>query len=108
MCNSCTGITDAGLIAICSGCRKLEKLNLCYCEQVTDRGLKFISTLEELSDLEMRRLPHITSAGLVSIAAGCNSLVELDLKRCYNINDTGVWALAHYSPNLRQVWPSAV
>ncbi|KAF6141243.1 hypothetical protein GIB67_024327 [Kingdonia uniflora] len=99
----CTGISDDGLLAVSVGCKKLKKLNVSYCEQIGDRGLKYISTLEELSDLEMRKLLKVTRAGLVAIAAGCKSLTELDMKRCYNISDTGFWALAQYSSNLRQI-----
>ncbi|KAF8392668.1 hypothetical protein HHK36_023017 [Tetracentron sinense] len=99
----CTGIGDDGLAAISSGCKKLKKLNLSYCIHVTDRGMKHISSLEELWDLEMRRLVNITSTGLTVVAAGCKSLAVLDLKQCPNINDSCLWGLAQYSRNLRQI-----
>ncbi|XP_043709419.1 F-box/LRR-repeat protein 3 isoform X1 [Telopea speciosissima] len=99
----CKGIGDYGLAAIANGCRKLKKLNLCYCVEISDEGLKYISTLEELLDLEIRRLVKITSLGLTAIAVGCKSLAELDMKRCYSICDAGLWSLAHYSPNIRQI-----
>ena len=101
---SCTGIGDDGLAALSSGCKKLKKLNLSYCNEVTDRGLQFLGHLKELSDLELRGLVNITGTGLAALAAGCWRLSELDLKNCENINDSGFWALAYYSRNLRQVW----
>lgn len=74
-----------------------------FCCQVTDKGVKHLSQLEQLSDLEMRGLVKVTSGGLTAVAAGCWSLAELDIKFCENIDDSGFWALAFYSRNLRQV-----
>jgi F-box/leucine-rich repeat protein 2/20 len=78
-------------------------LNVRYCTQITDAGLKHLSALEELTHLEMRCLVRITGIGITSIAMGCISLIELDLKRCYSVDDSGLWALSRYSQNLRQV-----
>lgn len=101
---SCNSIGDNGLAALSSGCRKLEKLNLSYCIEVTDTGMEYISQFKYLSDLELRGLVKITGTGLTVVAAGCMRLTELDLKHCQKIKDSGFWALAFYSRNLRQVW----
>ncbi|RVW60390.1 putative pectinesterase/pectinesterase inhibitor 22 [Vitis vinifera] len=100
----CNSIGNDELAALSSGCKKLEKLNLSYCSEVTDTGMEYISQLKELSDLELRGLVKITSTGLTAVAAGCMRLAELDLKHCQKIKDSGFWALAYYSRNLRQVW----
>jgi len=102
-CFSCTGIGDDEVAALSSGCKKLKKLNLSYCNEVTDRGLQYLSQVEELSDLELRGLVNITGVGLTALAAGCKRLLELDLKHCENINDSGFWSLAYYSWNLQQI-----
>ncbi|WVZ50025.1 hypothetical protein U9M48_001324 [Paspalum notatum var. saurae] len=99
----CSAITDDGLGAVARGCKKIRMLNLCYCTQITDAGLKHVSALEELTNLELRCLVRITGIGITSIAIGCTSLVELDLKRCYSVDDAGLWALSRYSQNLRQL-----
>ncbi|RLM58006.1 hypothetical protein C2845_PM18G12310 [Panicum miliaceum] len=99
----CSAITDEGLAALVRGCKKIRMLNLRYCTQITDAGLKHLSTLEELTNLEMRCLVRITGIGITSIAVGCPSLIELDLKRCYSVDDAGLWALSRYSQNLRQL-----
>lgn len=101
--SSCTGIGDDGLAALSSGCKKLKQLNLSYCNEVTDRGLQYLSQVEELSDLELRGLVNITDKGLTALAAGCKRLSALDLKHCENINDSGFWSLAYYSRSLLQV-----
>ncbi|GJN25783.1 hypothetical protein PR202_gb13656 [Eleusine coracana subsp. coracana] len=99
----CSAITDDGLAALAGGCKKMRMLNLRYCDQITDAGLKHLSSLEELTNLEMRCLVRVTGIGIASIATGCPNLRELDLKRCYSVDDASVWAVARYSQNLRQL-----
>jgi F-box and leucine-rich repeat protein 2/20 len=101
--NRCTAVTDDGLAAISNGCKRMKKLNLCYCNQISDTGLAHLRLLEELSDLELRGMVRITSSGITAMAMGCRRLTQLDLKRCYSVDDTGMWALARYTENLRQV-----
>ncbi|CAM0949633.1 unnamed protein product [Alopecurus aequalis] len=96
-------ITDAGLAALADGCKKIKLLNLCYCNKITDSGLSHLGSLEELTNLELRCLVRITGIGISSVAVGCKSLIELDLKRCYSVDDSGLWALARYALNLRQL-----
>ncbi|KAJ3681366.1 hypothetical protein LUZ60_015855 [Juncus effusus] len=99
----CTAVTDEGLASISAGCLKIRKLNLCYCNQISDTGLNSLGSLEDLSDLELRGLVRITSSGITSMAVGCRRLTHLDLKRCYSVDDAGMWALARYTENLRQL-----
>lgn len=103
----CTGIGDDGLAALAYGCKKIRKLNLCYCTRISDQGMKYVSCLPELKDLELRGLTQVTSLGIVAIAFGCKNLTELDLKRCSAVDDLGFLGLARYAINLRQVhWVS--
>jgi F-box/leucine-rich repeat protein 2/20 len=99
----CTAVTDDGLAAISNGCKRMKKLNLCYCNQISDTGLAHLRLLEELSDLELRGMVRMTSSGITAMAMGCRSLTQLDLKRCYSVDDAGMWALARYTENLRQL-----
>lgn len=101
--NSCNSITDDGLAALANGCKKIKMLNLCYCNKITDTGLGHLGSLEELTNLELRCLVRITGIGISSVAIGCKNLIEIDLKRCYSVDDAGLWALARYALNLRQV-----
>ncbi|CAN6373355.1 unnamed protein product [Urochloa humidicola] len=50
----------------------------------------------------MRCLVRITSIGITSITISCTSLIELDLKRSYSVDDAGLWELSRYSQNLVQ------
>uniref|UniRef100_A0A0V0HF48 Putative F-box/LRR-repeat protein 3-like n=1 Tax=Solanum chacoense TaxID=4108 RepID=A0A0V0HF48_SOLCH len=81
----------------------MQKLNLSYCSEVTDRGIECLGHLPVLSDLEMRSLLNVTSTGLTALATGCKRLSELDVKDCTSIDDSGFMALAYYSRNLQQI-----
>ncbi|KFK26555.1 hypothetical protein AALP_AA8G263800 [Arabis alpina] len=99
----CTGFGDDGLAALPRGCKSLNRLIISYCSELTDTGVEQIRQLEHLSHLELRGLKKITGAGLSAIACGCKKLAYLDLKLCENIDDSGFWALAYFSRNLRQI-----
>ncbi|KAK7255722.1 hypothetical protein RIF29_29141 [Crotalaria pallida] len=59
----CVRVGDDGLAALASGCKKLMKLNLSYCNRITDRGM---------------------DVGIQAVADGCKRLTDLDLKHCEN------------------------
>lgn len=99
----CPDVGDDSMAALSSGCKMLNKLNVSYCDSLTDRGMEYIGRFEELIELEMRGLMSVTGAGLQAVAAGCRRLTELDLKHCGNIQDSGFWALAYHSKNMRQI-----
>ncbi|KAK1370721.1 F-box/LRR-repeat protein 3 [Heracleum sosnowskyi] len=99
----CKGVGDEGLAALATGCKKLKKLNLSYCIQITDKGMQCVGCLKELSELDMRNLTRVTSAGFSSVASGCIKLAELDMKNCKNITDSGFLALSYHSKNLIQI-----
>lgn len=91
------------MVALSRGCKKLKKLNLSYCNEITDKGMEFLGQLEELFDLEIRSLDKVTSVGLKAFAAGAKRIADLDLKQCGKIDDSGFWSLASHLWNLRQV-----
>lgn len=91
------------MAAIATGCKRIKNLNLCYCTRITDLGLKHLSCLEDLHDLELRGVHCVTSLGITAIANGCQHLTELDLKHCHLVDDAGLFALGQYTKNLRQV-----
>ncbi|PON94364.1 F-box domain containing protein [Trema orientale] len=99
----CTNITDSGISAIAHGCPDLEMINIAYCKDVTDNSLLSLSKCSRLNTFESRGCPLITSLGLAAIAVQCKQLAKLDIKKCSNIDDTGMIPLAYFSQNLRQI-----
>lgn len=99
----CVGVADSGISAIAYACTGLEMINIAYCKSITDISLIQLSKCTRLNTFECRGCPLITSVGLAAIAVGCRQLTKLDIKKCYNIDDTGMIPLAHFSQNLRQI-----
>ncbi|KAF7145150.1 hypothetical protein RHSIM_Rhsim04G0124000 [Rhododendron simsii] len=97
------GITDSGILAVAGGCPGLEMINTSYCQDITDSSLISLSKCSKLNTLESRGCSLITSLGIMAIATGCRQLIKLDIKKCCNVNDTGMIPLAHFSQNLRQI-----
>jgi len=97
------GITDEGIAAVTFGCPDLEVINIAYNDKVTDASLISLSRCSRLRVLEIRGCPHVSSKGLSAIAVGCRQLMVLDIKKCFNINDTAMLSLAQFSQNLKQV-----
>ncbi|KAK4483819.1 hypothetical protein RD792_011028 [Penstemon davidsonii] len=96
------GITDLCILVIARGCPVLEMINVAYCRHITDRSLMSLSKCSKLNTLESRGCPLVTSLGLAAIAVGCRQLAKLDIKKCQNIDDSGMIPLAHFSQNLKQ------
>lgn len=97
------GISDEGVAAIATGCRRLKVVNVSYCVNITDGALHFLADLRDLLQLELRACGRVTSVGISYIAASCKHLRELDVKRCTYVGDPGVLALSNGCRNLRQV-----
>ncbi|WOL17999.1 hypothetical protein Cni_G26792 [Canna indica] len=98
----CTGITDMGVTAIAGGCPRLQSINLGYCTRITDGSLRSLSKCSDLNILGIRGCPLVSSSGLTAIALGCRKLAELDIRKCYSMNDAGMLLLARVSQNLRE------
>ncbi|EXB54275.1 hypothetical protein L484_014008 [Morus notabilis] len=99
----CKNITDSGISAIACGCPDLEIINIAYCKDITDNSLISLSQCSRLNTLESRGCPLMTSLGLTAIAVRCKQLSKLDIKKCSNIDDSGMIPLAYFSQNLRQI-----
>ncbi|KAK4407735.1 F-box/LRR-repeat protein 3 [Sesamum angolense] len=98
----CMWITDVGIGAIANGCPSLERINMAYCDKITDSSLTSLAKCLQLKALEIRGCPSVSSVGLSAIAMGCKHLTILDIKKC-DINDAGLIHLAHYSQYLKQI-----
>ena len=97
------GIRDGGISAVAHGCVALEMINISYCEKITDNSLISLSNCSKLNTLESRGCPLITSLGIKAIAIKCKQLTKLDIKKCFNVDDSAMIPLAHSLQNLRQV-----
>lgn len=82
-----SGVSDAGIISIATGCIGLQCLFLKYCVNITDKGLAILAgRCKALRMLSIDSCHLITDKGLLAIGQGCTSLQELNIVRCDQIS----------------------
>ena len=97
----CNQVTDVGLLAIGAGCPALTSLNLRGCWRLTDAGLSAIGAgCPALTSLNLRGCDQVTDAGLSTIGAGCPALTSLNLTDCELVTDVGLSAIGAGCPAL--------
>ncbi|CAH8335790.1 unnamed protein product [Eruca vesicaria subsp. sativa] len=87
------GVTESGFLHLLQS--SLVKVNFSGCSSLTDRVVSAISVRNgwTLEALNMDGCTKISDASLVSIAANCQILSDLDLSKC-SVSDSGIQALA--------------
>ncbi|KAL0897623.1 hypothetical protein Bca101_081584 [Brassica carinata] len=86
------GVTESGFLHLLQN--SLVKVNFSGCSGLTDRVVSAISARNGLTleVLNMDGCIRISDASLVSIAANCQILSDLDLSKC-SVTDSGIQAL---------------
>ena len=94
----CQRLSDESLKHIAQGLTSLKTINLSFCISVTDSGLKFLSKMPKLEELNLRACDNISDIGMAGLAedGGCG-VASLDVSFCEKIGDQ---ALQHISQGL--------
>ena len=103
----CQKLTDQSLKHISSGLVNLKSMNLSFCGNVTDSGIKFLSKMQSLRDLNLRSCDNVTDTGLGFLAEGGSRLEVLDVSFCDNVEDRGLQLLSQGLYSLRSLSLSA-
>ena len=85
--------------------RGLRSLTIAQCTQITNRGIRFLSTscYHYLQNLNLSDCTQITNASIKNIAANCSSLETLNLKSCVKITDKGISLLSKGCSRLKEL-----
>ena len=78
-------------------CCRLQKLEVSFCDEMTDRGLlEGIGSLQELTSLRLRRGRNLTAQALSTFLhrPAMTSIVLLNLSECANLDDEGLKGIA--------------
>ncbi|XP_053633779.1 F-box/LRR-repeat protein 20 isoform X2 [Cherax quadricarinatus] len=95
-------LTDASFRSL-RDCSLLQKLEISFCEQMTDDGLSGIYGLEHLTWLKLRRGIQLTPGGLKAMFHRLPQLVYVDLSECCLMDDSVLWTLASMCPRLEHL-----
>ncbi|GAV63348.1 LOW QUALITY PROTEIN: Adap_comp_sub domain-containing protein/F-box-like domain-containing protein/LRR_6 domain-containing protein [Cephalotus follicularis] len=93
----CSNVSSLGLMSVAYYCRSLKSLDLqgCY---VGDKGLAAVGNFcKHLEDLNLRFCEGLTDSGLVELTFGCGkSLKSLGVAACAKITDTSLEAVGSF------------
>ncbi|CAC5389876.1 unnamed protein product [Mytilus coruscus] len=89
-------VTDSGIGAISSSCKRLESLCINGCQNITDEGLETVLKKHgsSLRVLEMFGCFKITPKGIRYLATHCINLLTLNLGQCYKLKDSCISQLS--------------
>ncbi|XP_012069470.1 F-box/LRR-repeat protein 4 isoform X1 [Jatropha curcas] len=96
----CEGLTDTGLVELAQGCGKsLKTVSVAACAKITDISLEAVSSYcKSLESLSLDS-ESIHNEGVLSVAQGCPSLKVLKLQ-CINVTDEALMAVGTHCLSL--------
>ncbi|CAB0019712.1 unnamed protein product [Nesidiocoris tenuis] len=93
----CQRLTDEALKHVSAGLCRLKSINLSFCINITDSGLKYLAKMPCLRDLNLRSCDNVSDIGMAYLAEGGSAISSLDVSFCDKIGDQ---ALVHVSQGL--------
>jgi F-box/leucine-rich repeat protein 14 len=90
----CQKLTDESLRHVAAGLPHLDRINLSFCVSITDTGLKSLSKITSLRELNLRSCDNISDIGIGFLAENGLGLRSLDVSFCANITDTAMKNIA--------------
>ena len=97
----CSGITDAGIRALVTGCTRLRALDLGdLAYTVSDVMLSSLADhCPRLRRLSLRGATCVTDAGVRIVARRCSGLRQLNLQNCALVGGPGLSAVRQHCAN---------
>eukprot|EP00475_Leptophrys_vorax_P043960 TRINITY_DN863_c0_g1_i1.p1 TRINITY_DN863_c0_g1~~TRINITY_DN863_c0_g1_i1.p1 ORF type:complete len:435 (-),score=51.68 TRINITY_DN863_c0_g1_i1:29-1333(-) len=98
-------VGDEFLDALCGVAKSITQLAISSANpflgnRVTDNGLKSISGLTQLRDLNIMGARHITDQGVFFLSLSCASLIRLSIGFCVKVTDAGISYIGRGLTNL--------
>lgn len=84
----CRQITSNALITIANNCVNITKICVLYCNLITNDGIIYITTIRNITHLDIGYCIEITSWGLIQ--SNLSNLRYINLTCCYHIMDNAI------------------
>lgn len=97
----CQRLSDEALKHISIGCTRLERINLSFCVNITDSGLKYLAKMPSLRELNLRACDNVSDVGMAYLADGGAPLSLLDISFCEKMSDQALGFISHGLYHLR-------
>ena len=95
----CTGSISLGDLA--KNCRNLKSLDLAFWGGLSDATINDLVHAKKLEKLDLRGCSQLTNSTLKNISQNCTELKYLRLVDCGGVRDEGIRVLAENCPNLQ-------
>ncbi|KAL2488572.1 F-box/LRR-repeat protein 3 [Forsythia ovata] len=95
----CVRVTDLGVGLIARKCKDIQSLDLSYL-LITEKCLAPILQLQQLKELILVECPGIDDEGIRTLKEGCKSLEVLNISKCHNISNVGLFSLINGAERL--------
>lgn len=83
---------------------KITKININYCQNVTDSSLIHISkTCINLTHLDLYVMPNLTDEGLMPIIKNCRQITHLNLSGCKHFTHAALSLIPSYLSELEEI-----
>ena len=99
----CQKLSDESLRYISEGLTRVRAVNLSFCASITDTGMKPMSRLASMEELNLRSCDNISDIGVGYLAEGSVRLQRLDVSFCDRITDASMAHVASGLFNLRSL-----
>ncbi|GLJ30301.1 hypothetical protein SUGI_0599470 [Cryptomeria japonica] len=103
--NGCKLVTDRGLasLALGSTATTLKRLDLSYCDRITDRGVSLLKHLSCLQELNLEGCgQEVTDSGGMELGA-IQTLEKINFSLLINISDVSLLVIARHCSNLKEI-----
>lgn len=83
----CQHLSDDALKYIAQGLTKVSSINLSFCINISDLGLKYLAKMPSLRELNLHSCDNVSDAGLAFMAEAASPITTLDVSFCDKITD---------------------
>ncbi|KAF6217232.1 hypothetical protein GE061_001586 [Apolygus lucorum] len=103
----CQRLSDEALKHVSVGLNSLKSINLSFCINITDSGLKYLAKMPCLKELNLRSCDNISDIGMAYLAEGGSGISSLDVSFCDKIGDQALVYVSQGLFNLKALSMSA-
>lgn len=103
----CQRLSDEALRHVSTGLKTLTSINLSFCVNISDAGLKYLAKMPSLRELNLRSCDNVSDAGIGYLAEGGSRIASLDVSFCDKVGDQALVSVSQGLFGLRALRMSA-
>ncbi|XP_065200656.1 F-box/LRR-repeat protein 14-like [Planococcus citri] len=97
----CQHLSDEALKCISIGLTSITSINLSFCINISDVGLKYLAKIPSLRELNLSSCDNVSDAGVAYLAEAGSPITSLDVSFCDKVTDQSLDYISRGLFNLR-------